>query len=150
MPELGPLAVWTTGTPVPSARRARGTFFDMICARTQLGFAGDHREVEVTQLTNRHEMSALVAQRCSGVIVTGSAAHLRHEEEWMKWTMEALLKLNEKQIPILGICFGHQMLGQAFGGVVDFNPNGREVGTPSLTFLATDPLLGAIDAEPTV
>ena len=68
----------------------------------------------------------------------------------MKWTMEALVQVHERGVPLLGICFGHQMLGQALGGRVESNPNGREIGTFPLTRVATDPLLDEIDAPPIV
>ena len=38
----------------------------------------------------------------------------------MKDIEEVILKAIEKQLPILGICFGHQFLAHLFGGKVDY------------------------------
>jgi len=46
-------------------------------------------------------------------------------------------------VPVLGICFGHQLLAHALGGRVSTNPNGREMGSTRLTLLGNDELLGA-------
>src|SRR5690606_36372204 len=51
-------------------------------------------------------------------------------------------------VPIFGICFGHQLLGEALGGRVAPNPRGREIGTVDIVHLAEDPLFGGIEAEP--
>lgn len=66
---------------------------------------------------------------CSGAIVTGSAAMVTDKAEWSEYTGEWLCKAMEKQIPILGICYGHQLLAHALGGVVGYHPSGREMGT---------------------
>lgn len=65
-------------------------------------------------------------------------------------TMRALALAVAKDVPILGICFGHQLLGEALGGKVTANPNGREIGTVDLTKRNDDPLFDGIEAEPHV
>ena len=50
----------------------------------------------------------------------GSAASVNDQYEWMKDIEKVILKAIEKQLPILGICFGHQFLAHLFGGKVDY------------------------------
>jgi GMP synthase (glutamine-hydrolysing) len=40
------------------------------------------------------------------------------------------------ETPLFGICFGHQMVGEALGGKVAKNPRGREIGTVDVTMTA--------------
>jgi GMP synthase (glutamine-hydrolysing) len=53
-------------------------------------------------------------------------------------------------VPVLGVCFGHQMLAYALGGTVGPNPNGPEAGSIPVTFneqSKDDPLFGALPVE---
>lgn len=81
----------------------------------------------------------------SGVVVTGSGAMVTDGDEWIEtcaaWLHEAVLR----HLPLLGICFGHQLLAYALGGKVDYNPAGVEVGSVEITLqqaAQSDPLLG--------
>lgn len=140
-----PLAVFITGDPVPGAKVARGDFFRMITDGVGPDFEGGFEYVLCTQ-----ESSFVDPRRYCGIIVSGSPARLHDQEDWMLRTEEALREAHEREVPILGICFGHQLLGEALGGKVAPNPNGREIGTVQLTHGSEDPLLDALTSEPIV
>ena len=48
---------------------------------------------------------------------------------WSEYTAQWLLEALKCGVPILGICYGHQLLAHALGGHVDYHPRGREMGT---------------------
>ncbi len=86
----------------------------------------------------------------SGVVVTGSHAMVSHREPWSERTAEWLAQLVAHGTPVLGICYGHQLLAHALGGEAGDHPEGIEIGTVSVTLdeaAATDPLLQGLPAE---
>ena len=61
--------------------------------------------------------------------------------------------LAERNIPVLGVCFGHQLLARALGGTVGRNPSGWEVGNVRISLTEAGlacPILTDLGAEPTV
>lgn len=64
-----------------------------------------------------------------GVVISGSAAMVSDRHDWSEYTAQWLLDAMQQSTPILGICYGHQLLAHALGGMVDYHPGGREMGT---------------------
>jgi GMP synthase (glutamine-hydrolysing) len=65
-------------------------------------------------------------------------------EPWSERAAAWLREVVDAGTPLLGICYGHQLLAHALGGVVGDNPLGREIGTVPLELrpeAARDPLL---------
>lgn len=57
-----------------------------------------------------------VARDYSGVVISGSAAMVTSREPWSEYTADWLRETVESGVPMLGICYGHQLLAQALGG----------------------------------
>ncbi|MCA1825307.1 MAG: gamma-glutamyl-gamma-aminobutyrate hydrolase family protein [Myxococcales bacterium] len=73
--------------------------------------------------------SGLARFRPKGIIVTGSPLSVTEKVPWMLELGESLLRV---EVPVLGVCFGHQLLARVAGGGVVLNPRGREIGTVSV------------------
>jgi GMP synthase (glutamine-hydrolysing) len=65
----------------------------------------------------------------SSILVTGSLSMVTAHPAWSlrlaKWLKTAV----ENEASVFGICYGHQILADAFGGVVGYHPKGAEIGT---------------------
>jgi len=68
------------------------------------------------------------ASECDAWLITGSRYSVYDEIDWIIWLKEFVRKIANADKYCIGVCFGHQMLGEAMGGVVQKSDNGWCVG----------------------
>jgi len=130
-----------TGKTYDSIRDRHGCFEDWMAA----GLGVERGDVEVASVFEGESLPASLDGIC-GIVITGSPAMVTERLPWSeavaRWlALEILGK--ESSTPVLGICYGHQLLAHALGGSVDYNPRGREIGTVEIRVTeehAEDPL----------
>jgi len=86
----------------------------------------------------------------SAAILSGSWAMVTDHAEWSERSAAWIRSAMDHQLPLLGVCYGHQLMAYALGGVVDDNPRGWEGGLQQVTRhadCAGDPLLTILPAQ---
>jgi len=82
------------------------------------------------------------ARDFAAVVVTGSPSMVSSRETWSEHTAAWLRLVHELRAPILGVCYGHQLIAHGLGGTVGPNPNGRRMARVALDSVdSDDPLL---------
>jgi GMP synthase (glutamine-hydrolysing) len=78
-----------------------------------------------------------------GVVITGSQTSVYDDHDWIHDLTSWVREVHLADVPVLGICWGHQLLAQAVGGrVVDMG--GYELGYRTVNQVAEDPLFAGI------
>lgn len=60
-------------------------------------------------------------------LIPGSRAGAYENKEWIKELIVFIRRAHHESVPLIGVCFGHQVIAQALGGVVQ--PSGKGWGT---------------------
>ena len=136
---MRPLLIVKTGCTLDSLLGRRGDYEDWI--RDGLGLPGERVEIARVHAGDPSPPPDGLA----GAVVTGSSAMVSEREPWSERTARWLATAVEAELPLLGICYGHQLLAHGLGGRVGVNPRGREIGSVEVELRASahdDPLLG--------
>lgn len=72
-------------------------------------------------------------------LITGSKASVYDDQPWIHRLTEFVRELHAARHPVLGICFGHQLVAHALGGRTEKSDKGWGVGVHSVAFSTIPP-----------
>lgn len=107
------IGILETGRPA-EALKARGSYPQLF--ERLLGDAADDFRFRTYPVIDGEVPSDPGA--CDAWLITGSRHGVYERLPWMLATEEFLRKAMAANVPVVGICFGHQLLSQALGGKV--------------------------------
>ncbi|KAJ6259926.1 hypothetical protein Dda_5570 [Drechslerella dactyloides] len=124
------LAVLECDQPLDAARIARGGHtgvwtYVFTTALTDLSLPVD--SLTIVRYNAEEKLPSFDDDNFDAVLISGSRYNAWADDEWIVRLVEFTKACVEKKIPVIGICFGHQIAGRALGCVVNRNEAGWEV-----------------------
>ena len=132
------VAILETGRPPGDLAERFGDYPEMIADLLGPGFALATYDVQAGGLPERPE--AHVAY-----VLTGSAAGVYEDQGWIE-PLKVFLREAKGKAKLVGICFGHQIMAEAFGGHVAKSEKGWGVGLQSYEVKSRAPWMDDVDA----
>jgi GMP synthase-like glutamine amidotransferase len=97
-------------------------------------------EFMVYQVTERQYPESV--DECDAYLITGSKSSVYDDEPWIVKLQDYVVSLHKQRKKLIGICFGHQLIAQALGGLAQKSENGWGVGNTVNHIKKTTPWMG--------
>ena len=114
------IGILETGRPPAELEPRFGRYDAKIARLLGEGYRGTTYEIQSGQFPERAEDN-------DAYIVTGSSAGVYEDHDWIP-PLKAFLRQAKGKTKLVGICFGHQIMAEAFGGRVEKSEKGWGVG----------------------
>lgn len=78
---------------------------------------------------------------CDGYVMTGSKLSVYDKEPWIERLAEFVVELHRTRTRLVGVCFGHQMVAKALGGLAEPAEVGWLVGIQHNDIIREEPFM---------
>jgi GMP synthase-like glutamine amidotransferase len=124
------IAILEPGAPPKDLIGRFGSYGDMVAAMLGGGFE--------TQAFDVRRGIYPPTDGFDGYVITGSAAGVYDPDPWIP-ALKDWIQRTAGAAPMIGICFGHQLMAEAFGGRAEKSAKGWGVGLDTYTLNTTAP-----------
>lgn len=114
------VGILETGSPPPPLQERFGSYSAMVQE-----LLGPQHEFATFDVRNG-ELPAR-AESCDAYVITGSASGVYDGDSWIE-PLKEFVRGASGRSALVGICFGHQLMAEAFGGQVIKSPRGWGIG----------------------
>lgn len=118
------ITIIETGLVGPQYRERHGSYPEMF--RRMLAAADPSITCDVASVTDDAALPAPAT--LDAILITGSAAGVYDEFAWIAPLEEFVRAAYDARVPMVGVCFGHQLIAQALGGIVRKSEKGWGIG----------------------
>ncbi len=111
---MKPIAIFNTDTIPDELAHEHGQYPDMFVR--SLSALSPKQPFVRFDVNRQHYPPSL--QDYAGVLITGSQSAAYDDDEWIGELQSKIRDIVQQRLPLVGICFGHQVIHQALGGQV--------------------------------
>ena len=86
-------------------------------------------------------------EKVEAILITGSPAGVYDDLPWLEPLRDFIRRAYGRRTPMIGICFGHQIMADALGGTVRKSEKGWGIGRHSYEVVARPPFMNAAPAR---
>jgi GMP synthase-like glutamine amidotransferase len=131
------IAILETGRP-PAALIPRFGLYPAMFERLLAGPGRSFTAFDVSQALPE-------ADGFEAYVITGSSAGVYEPLPWIPPFLD-FLRRTRGRAPLVGVCFGHQSMAQAFGGEVIKSPKGRGIGLQTYAVTGLAPWMDPVES----
>jgi GMP synthase-like glutamine amidotransferase len=118
------ITIIETGLVSPERRARHGSFPHMF--ERLIGQADSSASFATVRLVDGEALPDPAG--LDAILITGSAAGVYDDLDWIAPLERFVRAAHDARIPLVGICFGHQLIAQALGGTVRKSEKGWGIG----------------------
>ncbi len=144
------IGILETGLPPDHLAPQHGSYVEMMAALVEKASVQDQPCFNYRGYCVLDDEFPAAADECDGWIITGSKHGVYDDLPWIEPLKVLVREIYQAKIPLVGICFGHQIMAEALGGKVEKSDRGWGLGLQTYQLVNRTPPNGTTTHYPAI